>query len=54
MRRQLKHFNIDISHWNKTIKERQGWLKGKHHNWAPTIPLNEILIDFNKFEYYKN
>ena len=42
MRRYIKVYNIDISHWGKTIKERQGWLKGKTHNWAPKIPLEKI------------
>lgn len=39
MKRHIKHFNIDTSHWT-----RQGWLKGGTHNWAPTIPLVEILV----------
>ena len=45
MRRYIKVYNIDISHWGKTIKERQGWLKGKTHNWAPKIPLEKILVE---------
>ncbi len=44
MKRQLKHFKIDTSHWG-TIKQRQGWLKGKTHTWKPSIPLSEILIE---------
>jgi len=40
MYRQLKHFNVDTSHW-----ARQGWLKGKTHNWAPTTPLSNILVN---------
>lgn len=44
MDRQLKRFNIDTSHWGKTRKERQGWLKGKTHNWGVKTPLKDILI----------
>ena len=44
MSRNIKHFKIDVSHWEKSIKERMGWLKGKTHNWAPKTPLNEIMV----------
>ncbi len=43
MKRQLKHFKIDTSHWG-TVKQRQGWLKGKTHNWSPRMPLSQILV----------
>lgn len=43
MKRQLKHFKIDTSHWG-TVKHRQGHLKGKNHNWATRTPLTEIMI----------
>jgi hypothetical protein len=43
MNRKIKMWNIDISHWG-TIKQRQGHLKGKTHDWAKRIPLNEILV----------
>lgn len=44
MNRNLSRFNIDTSHWG-TIKQRQGWLKGKTHNWTPKIPLEEIMVE---------
>ena len=43
IKRYLKIWNIDTSHWG-SMKIRMGWLKGKTHNWAPKIPLSEILI----------
>lgn len=43
MKRQLKHFKIDTTHWG-TAKQRQGHLKGKTHNWSIKTPLNQILI----------
>ena len=48
MYRQLKHFNIDTSHWG-TGKQRQGHLKGKTHNWSPRVPLSEIMIKDTKW-----
>jgi hypothetical protein len=44
MNRRLKKWDIDISHWGKGIKERQGYLKGKTHDWAIKTPTDEILI----------
>ena len=44
IKNKLQLFKIDISHWG-TLKERQGWLKGKSHNWSKVkIPLSKILI----------
>ena len=48
MYRQLKHFNIDVSHWG-TSKQRQGHLKGKTHNWNYKTPLSEIMIKNTKW-----
>jgi hypothetical protein len=53
MYRQLKHFNIDTSHWGNG-KTRQGWLKGKTHNWSPKIPLSEIMIKNSEYSSTKH
>jgi hypothetical protein len=45
MKRRLKMWDINTSHWEQDIKKRQGWLKGKTHNWAPKTPLSEILVE---------
>jgi hypothetical protein len=45
MKQRLKIWNIDTTHWGKTMRERQGWLKGKTHNWAPKMPLEQILVE---------
>ena len=39
LKKRIKIASIDISHFTG-----QGHLKGKTHNWAAKIPLNEILI----------
>lgn len=38
--RLIRVLNINTSHWTG-----QGHLKGKTHNWAPTIPLSDIMIE---------
>ena len=45
MKRRLMLMNIDTLHWGETTLKRQGWLKGKTHNWARKTPLSEILIE---------
>lgn len=44
----VKKLNLDVSHFTG-----QGHLKGKTHNWSPTKPLDEILIDGSFVQSYK-
>jgi len=43
MNRYIRMWNIDVSHWEKTRQNRQGY-KNKIINANKKIPLNEILI----------
>ena len=43
-KRRIEDLGIDNSHFTG-----QGHLKGKNHNWAPKIPLREILVKDSKY-----
>lgn len=45
----MEKLQIDRSHL-----AGQGYLKGKTHNWAKTIPLEEILIENSKYTCLNN
>ncbi len=44
MKNRLINWNIDCTHWGKTMKERQGWLKGKTHNFSKKTPSSDLFI----------
>lgn len=49
MKRRLLSMNIDTSHWGETMASRQGWLKGKTHDWAKKMTLDQILVQNSKY-----
>jgi len=44
MRSHFKRLNLDTSHF-----KGKGYLKGQSHNWNPTIPLNQILVENSSY-----
>lgn len=44
IKRRIKLLGLDIKHFTG-----QGHLKGKTHNWAKEIPLDEILIEGSRY-----
>jgi hypothetical protein len=54
IKNKLKLFNIDVSHWG-TLRNRQGWLKGKSHDWSKIkIPMDKILIKDSSYTWTWN
>ena len=48
MRQRIQEFNIDVSHWEKMKRKRQGWQKGKI-GWRE-IPFSEILVENSTYK----
>jgi len=44
--RLVEHYGLDTSHWLG-----EAHLRGKHHNWAKSIPLSEILVDGSTYAH---
>ena len=48
MKNRIHQWNIDISHWEKGQRERQGYLNTKL-NLLKRIPLSEILVEYTTY-----
>lgn len=51
-KKRIADLKIDTSHFG-TIKERQGWAKGKKFHGRYVFPLEEILVEGRYFQSYK-
>lgn len=45
IQRKVSELELDNSHWTG-----KGHLRGKSHTWAPSIPLDEILVEKSTYQ----